>query len=160
MRIGDKRRLAWWRFDDFSAAQIYELLRFRQQIFVVEQASPYPDLDGFDQRSLHLLLRVDGNLSGCLRLRLDRRAAEASIGRVAVASQLRRQGLARRMMLEALARCARDYPECVVRLNAQEYLVPFYDSLGFRPISEPTEEYGVPHVEMLLRHNPTPRVFI
>ena len=58
----------WQRFEALTAAALYELLRFRQDIFVVEQRSPYPDLDGLDQSAWHLLWRVDAQLYGYLRL--------------------------------------------------------------------------------------------
>ena len=58
----------WQKFAQLSAAALYELLRFRQGIFVVEQASPYPDLDGLDQQAWHLLLRVERGLAGYTRL--------------------------------------------------------------------------------------------
>ena len=73
-----------------------------------------------------------------------------AIGRVAVAAPSRRQGLARRMMGEALAHVRRDYPDCAVTLGAQTYLAPFYESLGFVATSAPYDDYGVPHVEMAL----------
>ena len=59
----------WRRFDELTAGELYELLRFRQRIFVVEQASAYPDLDGLDQGAWHLLARLESELIGCLRLR-------------------------------------------------------------------------------------------
>jgi len=148
VEIGERTRLEWQDFADFSAAQLYEVLRFRQAIFVVEQRSPYPDLDGDDQRAHHLLLRIDGQLAGYLRLIPYPDEARVAIGRVAVAAQLRRQGLARRLMAEALARCPRDYPDCAVTLSAQSYLADFYESLGFRATSAPFDDYGVPHVDM------------
>jgi ElaA protein len=138
----------WHRFSDLSATQLYELLRFRQAIFVVEQASPYPDLDALDEFSLHLLLCVDDALSGCLRLIPYPGEKRVVIGRVAVAPAWRWRGLARRIMEEALARCGCDYVDCAVTLSAQTYLVPFYESLGFRPTSRPYDDYGVPHVAM------------
>lgn len=144
--------LEWHCFDDFSAEQLYELLRFRQSIFVVEQASPYPDLDGLDRPAHHLLLRTDGQLAGCLRLIPDPgETARVAIGRVAVAEPWRRRGVARLMMGEALARCTRDYPKCAVALSAQTYLAPFYESLGFRAAAEspPYDDYGVPHIAMV-----------
>ena len=151
MEIGDRASLEWRDFGDLPAALLYEVLRFRQAIFVVEQASPFPDLDGHDQHAHHLLLRVDGDLAGYLRLIPHPGDARVAIGRVAVAENLRRHGLARRLMAEALARCPRDYPNCAVILTAQTYLAPFYESLGFRPISAPFDDYGVPHLEMALR---------
>src|ERR1700739_2104132 len=58
----------WRRFDELTACELYELLRFRQSIFVVEQASAYPDLDGLDQSAWHLLAWLEGELIGYLRL--------------------------------------------------------------------------------------------
>jgi ElaA protein len=63
-----KIEMEWQRFEALTTDVLYELLRFRQNIFVVEQRSPYPDLDGLDQSAWHLALRVEGQLSGCLRL--------------------------------------------------------------------------------------------
>jgi ElaA protein len=147
---GDRTRLEWHRFDDFTAAQLYDLLRFRQAIFVVEQSCAFPDLDGLDQRANHLLAWLDGGPVGYLRLIPYPLEARVAIGRVAVAESWRRRGLARRLMAEALARCRRDYPDCVVTLTAQTYLVPFYETLGFRPTSPPFDDYGLQHVEMAL----------
>jgi len=147
----ERLRLEWHRFEDLSAALIYEMLRFRQGIFVVEQASPYPDLDGQDERAHHLLLRVDGELAGYARLIPHPAEARVAIGRIAVAAPLRHRGLARLLMTEALARCRRDYPDCAVTLSAQTYLAPFYETLGFQPTSAPYDDYGVPHVDMALR---------
>jgi ElaA protein len=149
VEIGDRARLKWYRFDDFSAALLYEALRFRQAIFVVEQASPYPDLDSQDERAHHLMLWVDGALAGCLRLLPDPGEARVRVGRVAVAAALRRQGLARRLMDAALARCRQDFPDSIVTLSAQTYLVPFYETLGFRATSPPYDDYGVPHADMV-----------
>jgi ElaA protein len=151
----DPPRLEWLAFADFPAELLYEVLRFRQAIFVVEQRSPYPDLDGLDQQAHHLLLRVDaGNgseLVGCLRLIPVPEEARVAIGRVAVAEPLRHQGLARRLMAEAMARCRREYPDCAVTLTGQTYLAPFYESLGFAVTSAPYDDYGLSHVAMVLR---------
>ena len=152
MENGARRSLVWWRFGDFSAAQLYEVLRFRQAIFVVEQGSPYADLDSNDEVAQHLLLRIDGALCGYLRL-IPTQGSTAEtmpvrIGRMAVAAPFRRQGLAHRLMAEALARVERDDPGHPVALDAQTYLVPFYERLGFRVTGAPYDDYGVPHVAM------------
>jgi ElaA protein len=144
-------QIAWYDFADMAAPLLYEALRFRQAIFVVEQHSPYPDLDGLDQGGQHLLLSIDGALAGYLRLIPYPEAARVAIGRVAVAAPLRRRGLARRLTAEALARRRRDYPGCTIALSAQTYLAPFYESLGFSPTSGPYDDYGVPHIDMEMR---------
>jgi ElaA protein len=137
----------WQRFELLSADKLYELLRFRQSIFVIEQGSPYPDLDGLDQEAWHLLLHLGDVLGGYLRL-ISR---PVRIGRVAVASELRRRGLGRRLMEEALRFCRERYPAQDIALAAQLDLVRFYDSLGFAVTSEPYDDFGVMHVEMRMR---------
>ena len=151
MRTGDRGSLEWCGFGDLTPALLYEVLRFRQAIFVVEQRCAYPDLDGLDQQAEHLLLRVEGELAGCLRLIAFPDETRVKIGRVAVAVPLRRQGLARLLMIEALARCRRDYPDCTVTLSGQTYLAPFYETLGFAVTSAPYDDYGLSHVDMILR---------
>jgi ElaA protein len=155
VRAGDQASLQWYRFGELSPGLLYEVLCFRQAIFVVEQGCAYPDLDGLDQQALHLLLRVGGEncgeLAGCLRLILFAGEGRVRIGRVAVAEPQRGQGLARRLMREALARCRREYPEWAVTLSGQTYLAPFYESLGFAVTSAPYDDYGLEHVAMALR---------
>ena len=138
----------WQRFERLTGDKLYELLRFRQNIFVVEQGSPYPDLDGLDQNAWHLLLRCDGELAGYARLTPSQ---PLRIGRVAVASGLRRHGLGRRLMEEALLFCRAHYPGFPVVLSAQTYLAPFYRSFGFEPTGAPFDDFGVRHVGMSLR---------
>jgi ElaA protein len=151
VRTGDRTSLDWYGFGDLAPARLYELLQFRQAIFVVEQRCAYPDLDGLDPQAQHLLLRVDGELAGCLRLIPFPGEAPVKIGRVAVAPALRRRGFARSLMMEALACCRRDYPDCAVALTGQTYLAPFYESLGFIATSPPFDDYGLSHVDMILR---------
>ena len=140
----------WHKFEKLSADKLYELLRFRQGIFVVEQSSPYPDLDGLDQDAWHLVLRVDGALTGYARLI----PTPLRIGRVAVAAEQRQHGLGRTLMEEALSFCHERYPGMPVVLTAQAYLVPFYRSFGFEPTGAPFDDFGVAHVDMCLPRTP------
>ena len=155
MTISAPPDLEWRDFDEFSGAQLYDILRFRQAIFVVEQGSPYADLDGRDEHAHHLLLRNDRALAGYLRLIPHQAERRVTIGRVAVGAAWRGRGLARALMDAALSRCQREYPDYAVTLSAQEYLVPFYRRLGFVPTSAPYDDYGVPHVDMRLECGPT-----
>ena len=157
--------LEWQAFQTLTAERLYQVLRFRQAIFVVEQSSPYRDLDGLDQKAQHLLLLSDGELTGYLRLLPTHRPPLIRIGRVAVAANRRRGGLGRVLMREALRRCREDYPHCDIALGAQAHLTPFYASLGFAVISEPYDDFGVQHVEMRARvgrpssENGTPEIY-
>lgn len=146
--------LEWRQFVRLSAQELYGVLQFRQGIFVVEQGSPYPDLDGLDQTAWHLLLSSAGALAGYLRLApIPGPPPSVSIGRVAVASPLRGRGLARMMMDRALQLCRDDFQGQSLVLRAQQYLVPFYLSFGFKVTSEPFDDFGVTHVEMMLLHS-------
>jgi ElaA protein len=141
----------WRRFDELTAAELYELLRFRQSIFVVEQASAYPDLDGLDQGAWHLLARLESEHIGYVRLTpLTGPPPMVRIGRVAVSPSLRRGGLGRMLMEKALSLCHERFPPQAVALGAQVPLVPFYESFGFATTSEPYDDFGVAHVEMVL----------
>jgi ElaA protein len=142
----------WRRFGELTADELYELLRFRQSIFVVEQVSPYPDLDGLDQSAWHLAARLENELIGYLRLTATEGPPPmVRIGRVAVSPSLRRGGLGRILMEKALILCRERFPLQAIALGAQVPLVPFYESFGFAATSEPYDDFGVAHVEMILR---------
>jgi ElaA protein len=148
----DLARIEWRRFDELSAPLLYRILQFRQAVFVVAQKSPYPDLDDHDQRARHLLLRAEGDIAGYLRLLPpDGPAGCVKIGRVAIAPAWRGRGFARLIMQEALRLADADYPLCDIGVSAQTYLAPFYAELGFAPISEPYDDFSVPHIDMRRR---------
>jgi ElaA protein len=141
----------WHCFEDLNADQLYELLRFRQNIFVVEQRSPYPDLDGLDRAAWHLAARAEGDLAGYLRLiPMAGPSPSVRIGRVGVSPALRGRGLGRMLMERALAFCREHYPGVPIALGAQLPVAPFYKSLGFTPVSEPYDDFEVAHIEMRL----------
>jgi len=147
VNIANNVTFEWHRWEELSTAQLYELLQFRQAIFVVEQESPYPDLDGRDVAAHHLLVHADDELIGYLRL--IEPDPLVRIGRVAIKAEMRGRGLARAMMEAALQRAAEIYPHRDVGLSAQTYLEPFYGSLGFVTVLAPYDDYGVPHIDMV-----------
>jgi ElaA protein len=151
VNIAENTSLAWREWAELPTAELYELLAFRQAIFVVEQASPYPDLDGRDSAARHLTLRRDGVLIGCLRLiapNIDDNP-HVRLGRVAVAETERGKGYARLIVAEALRLAAELYPGCEIEIGAQTYLAPFYESLGFTATTSPYDDFGIPHVDMI-----------
>jgi ElaA protein len=139
--------LDWREGDELSTAELYELLAFRQAIFVVEQASPYPDLDGRDSAARHLVLRRGGALIGYLRLIAP--DPQLRVGRVAVAEAERGKGYARLMVAEALKLAASLYPGQSIEIGAQTYLEPFYAGFGFVRSTSPYDDFGVPHIDMV-----------
>jgi ElaA protein len=150
--ITPKISFEWRRFEQLSAPELYDVLRFRQDIFVVEQGSPYPDLDGHDQIARHLLLREGSALGGYLRLAPQPGPPPSvGLGRVALAPDLRGRGLGRILMKRALGLCRDEHPGRRIVLRAQRHLAPFYQSFGFAVTSEPFDDFGVTHVEMMLQ---------
>lgn len=140
-------RISVLSFDDLDARTAYALWRLRQQVFVVEQASPYPDLDGRDLEpaTRHVLAHDGDELVGCLRVLDD--GSHARIGRVVVAPSVRGRGLARDLMDAAMAGIG----EREVRLDAQTGLTAFYASYGFEVSGAESVEDGVAHVPMVRR---------
>jgi ElaA protein len=140
----------WRAFDDLTPGELYEILRLRALVFVVEQNCPYNDLDGYDRASLHLFLPDGERVLACLRVippgvKYD----EPSIGRVVTHPDARRTGLGIELMREGIRRVRDAYPGTAIRIGAQRRLERFYAELGFVPVSEPYDEDGIEHVEML-----------
>lgn len=137
-------------FADLTAAQYHRIVRAREAVFHLEQHVTCADADDTDPQSVFLWMEADGCVVAFLRIiPAGVVCTEVSVGRVLVAATHRRRGLCRRMMNEALEYIRRQWSPQPVRISAQEYLVPFYESLGFTPVSGVYEEAGIPHVGML-----------
>lgn len=132
-------------FDDLDSRTAYGVWRLRQQVFVVEQASPYPDLDGrdLDPTTRHVLLEESDELVGYLRLLDD--GTHARIGRVVVAAAARGRGLARELMTVALS----EVGARPARLDAQTGLRDWYAGYGFTVDGPEFVEDGVAHLPMV-----------
>lgn len=135
------------RMESFSAVELYALLKLRVDVFVVEQACPYPELDGKDADALHLRLLVDGETAAYARIWRPENAAPR-IGRVLVSPDHRGKKLGEALMREAIGACETRFPGMPIELSAQSYLQQFYRSLGFSPTSEEYVEDGIPHIDM------------
>jgi ElaA protein len=131
-------------FDDLDARTAYAAWRLRQDVFVVEQACPYPDLDGRDDEpgTRHVLQREDDRLVGYARVLDD--GTVWRVGRVVLDRGARGRGLSGRLMLGALDAC----PGRDVVLDAQAPLRGWYESLGFTVDGEEFLEDGIPHLPM------------
>ena len=138
------------RFEELTTTELYEILRVRAEVFVVEQTCIYQDLDEKDKRAYHLYCEESGKVKAYLRI-LDKGISypEISIGRVLTTENNRRKGLAREMMEKAIDFIGKELGENQIRISGQLYLQVFYESLGFQTVSEMYLEDDIPHVEML-----------
>ena len=142
-----------WRFrhfDLFSSREWHTMLALRTSIFVVEQGCPYQEADHKDPLSWHLEGILDGQLIAGMRLvppgvSYD----EASIGRVVVMPEYRREGLGGELMVRGIAASKALWPGGI-RISGQGYLEDFYKTLGFVTVRGPYLEDDIPHFEMLL----------
>lgn len=141
-------------FAQLSNTELYAILKLRVDVFVVEQACPYPEIDGRDEGSLHVWLEQDGEILAYLRV-LDRgvESEYVSIGRVIAAR--RRQGLGSEIMKAGIRVAQEHFHAEAIYLEGQVYAQGFYESLGFRQISEPYLEDNIPHIKMLRESDPS-----
>ena len=142
-----------WRcapFDQLTPREIHDLLQARSAAFVVEQTCVFLDIDGADPACWHLVGYRGKELVATARLiPPGTKFAEPSIGRVVTTSAVRGTGVGRLLMEEALAQAERLWPRQAIRIGAQKHLERFYGSLGFVAASEPYDEDGILHIEML-----------
>jgi ElaA protein len=141
----------WLTFDEMDGRTVHELLRLRQDIFVVEQESAYADIDGKDPEALHLLLRSKqtGELAGALRFFPPHGPdQDMRIGRVVIAEGFRGKGLGRILMNDGLEK-ARAFGSAAIHLTGQAHLERFYGELGFETVSDVYLQDGIPHIDML-----------
>jgi ElaA protein len=140
-------------FSELSTTQLYQLLKLRVDVFVVEQNCPYPDLDDKDHHTdvYHVLGYQGEQLIACARLLApDISYPQVSMGRIAIAESYRKQGLGTQLLKTALQQCEQYWPQQSIQIGAQCYLLKFYERMGFKSCSEDYLEDGIPHVDMLL----------
>lgn len=141
-------------FTELLPSELYAALQLRSLVFVVEQNCVYLDADGYDDRAYHLLgwIHEEGKKKLVAYARIFEagiKFREASIGRVITHPDVRRGGLGKALMEEAIRIVEKKTPGGAIRIGAQCYLERFYNGLGFRRDSEPYDEDGIPHIEML-----------
>ena len=136
------------KFEELSVEELYEILRLRAEVFVVEQNCAYQDLDKIDKEAYHVYLQEEGKIVAYLRvIDKDKRLDEVSIGRVI--SLKRRQGLGTALMKAGIEVAKEKFGAKVIKIGAQLYAKPFYEGCGFRQVSGEYLEDGIPHIYMV-----------
>lgn len=139
-------------FTQLTTAQLYELLKARQAVFVVEQNCAYLDSDGQDFSAHHVLGLHHQQLACYARILPPSLHTQnfPSIGRVLTLPKFRGQQLAKQLMTFAIAECQQLYGQQPIYISAQVYLLDFYQSLGFGLQGEIYLEDNIPHINMVL----------
>lgn len=139
-------------FRELTTDELYELLRVRSDVFVVEQNYVYQDLDYDDQKAIHLWLTVDDKVVALARVcPADTHMKEISIGRVI--STERGKGYGKQIMLHAIDAAIEHFDAKLIDIEAQEYAKGFYEGVGFKQSSEKFMLDGIPHIKMTWRKN-------
>lgn len=140
------------RFEELTSQELYEILRCRAEIFIVEQGIPYQDIDYVDQHSTHVFAVEDEKVIAYLRvIEPGVKDENVSLGRLLVMKPYREKGIAREILLKGMELALKLSPE--IKIAAQPYLRDFYLSLGFVQTSDVFIYGERPHIEMHYRAN-------
>ncbi len=137
-------------FEDLSPYEVYDMLRLRSDVFVVEQACVFLDQDNKDQHCAHILLYDAHELVATARLvpaGLSYPDA-MSIGRIVTSSKVRGTGIGKKLLDIAIAACYQLYGTGTIKIGAQLYAKKFYENFGFVQSGEVYDEDGIAHMEM------------
>ncbi|MBR6687115.1 MAG: GNAT family N-acetyltransferase, partial [Paludibacteraceae bacterium] len=130
-----------------SNTELYEILKARNAVFVVEQQCPYQDIDGLDNKAYHLYLEDSGVIKAYLRI-IKKDLTTARLGRIITTERGKGYGLA---LLNEGVKAAISLYNCeTIYIEAQCYAIGFYEKAGFKVCSEPFLDDGIPHVKMEL----------
>ncbi|KQR95172.1 GNAT family acetyltransferase [Chryseobacterium sp. Leaf180] len=137
-------------FGELSTSELYAIIKARIDVFVVEQNCPYPDLDDYDQKALHIWAESDGNVLAYCRI-FDKgiKYNETSIGRVLSTSPARGTGAGKQLIKYAIETIENRLRTSEIRISAQDYLLKFYSDFGFSDTGKKYLEDNIPHTEML-----------
>ena len=139
-------------FDELTNVQLYAVLGLRGEVFVVEQACIFQDMDGADAQAVHVLGIQDSILMAYARcFEAGVKFNEASIGRVATRLSMRRSGAGHAVMEKAIACLFERWGSQAIRIGAQAHLEAFYRQHGFKTSGAAYLEDGISHIDMLRR---------
>ena len=140
----------WKRFEELTAKEIYEILKLRAEVFVVQQNCAYLDPDGKDFSAMHLLGYEDENLVTYIRLFPPTEIKNHIIfGRVVTAESARGKGYGKQLMQALLDHCNQHFPNVSIQCSSQAYLQKFYESFGFVTHGQTYLEDNIPHIAMI-----------
>ena len=147
---------SWRPFAELSTDDLYDALKLRQRVFVLEQSCLYLDLDGLDRACWHGLGYLnDGPLAAYARIvPPPLKFAGPSIGRVVTAPELRGRGLGVDLMSRAIDETRRLFPSQTIYIAAQAHLEAFYRRFGFASTGPPYDDDGILHVDMTIVASP------
>ena len=145
-------KITVFKYQDLGPDRLYEILKLRSEVFVVEQKCAYQDLDNKDEKALHLVGEKNNKIIAYTRIfKKGGFFKNSSIGRVLVKKKYRNKDYGRKIMTSSIEKLKKDPKEEKIELSAQRYLLKFYSELGFEKKGEEYLEDNIPHVKMILK---------
>ena len=145
-------KITVFKYQDLGQERLYEILKLRLEVFVVEQKCAYQDLDNKDEKALHLVGEENNKIIAYTRIfRKGDFFKNSSIGIVLVKKEYRNKDYGRIIMRRSIEKLKEDPKEEKIELSAQKYLLKFYSELGFEKKGEEYLEDNIPHVKMILK---------
>lgn len=138
------------KFSELKLTELYDILQLRSEVFVVEQDCVYQDIDGKDVEALHVIGYKEKRIVAYTRcFKPGYYFDEAAIGRVVVQHSERKFGYGHEIMKASAKAILDHYHTGKIKLSAQQYLIRFYESHGYRTTGEGYLEDGIPHIAMI-----------
>jgi ElaA protein len=138
-------------FDELTPLELYQILKLREEVFIVEQNCVYKDIDDYDLRAYHLMGKINNEIQAYARIFSPRiKYPECSIGRVVVRKEQRLNFYGKSLMQVAIKFLNEKFSGVSIVISAQLYLKKFYEEFGFKAIYDVYDEDGIPHIKMIL----------
>ena len=138
------------KFSDLTLTELYDILQLRSEVFVVEQDCVYQDIDGKDAEAIHIIGFKNDNIVAYTRcFEPGYYFEEAAIGRVVVKDSERKYGYGHEIMKASDKAIKDHFNTSNIKLSAQQYLIKFYESHGYKTTGEGYLEDGIPHIAMI-----------
>jgi ElaA protein len=145
-------KISIYKYEELGVDKLYEILKLRSEVFVVEQNCPYQDLDNKDKKAIHVIGEENNKIIAYTRIfKKGDFFKNSSIGRVLVKKKYRKKEYGKKIMVKSIEKIKQNPKEEKIELSAQKYLTKFYKDLGFEKKGKEYLEDNIPHIKMILK---------
>ncbi|MBU0757548.1 MAG: GNAT family N-acetyltransferase [Nanoarchaeota archaeon] len=136
-------------FNELTLTELYQILKLRFDVFVIEQNSIYNEFDDIDYKAVHMFAQNKGKVIAYIRI-YEKSKNTAVLGRIVIDEKHRGTGLGKIMIQKGIAFVKNEMKLKKINICAQEHLKGFYSDYGFRQVSDAYDDGGIQHIDMVL----------
>ena len=145
-------KISIYKYEELGVDKLYEILKLRSEVFLVEQNCPDQDLDNKDKKAIHVIGEENNKIIAYTRIfKKGDFFKNSSIGRVLVKKKYRKKEYGKKIMVKSIEKIKQNPKEEKIELSAQKYLTKFYKDLGFEKKGKEYLEDNIPHIKMILK---------